>query len=1158
MSRFDLTAGRAGRLFIGGAPEGHDVRVLLDLAARAGGAGLLHVALDDARAARLAETAAFFAPALEVLSFPAWDCLPYDRVSPNPALVSRRIDTLCRLLEPAKAPRLVFTTVSAMVQKLPPRAALRPASFRAAIGQRIDVDRLQKYLAHNGYARAQTVCEPGEYAIRGGIIDLFPPGTEEPLRLDLFGDELDGVRAFDPLSQRTTEKRDRIDLKPMAEVFLDEPSIARFRSGYRELFGAVTDQDPLYEAISAGRRHPGMEHWLPLFHGSLETLSDYLPDAIISLDPQAEEARDSRFAQVADFFDARKSLRQAERAAGTAPYKPLPPDRLYLDKTSWDLILGCHAVAQLSPFAVPPGLKGQMDAGGRRGMDFAEARARPDLNVFDAVHEHIVELAKAGRRVMVAGYSIGSRDRLMAVLADHGIEGLEPAESWSDAQVFPRGTLAMIVLGIEHGFVSGDLAVITEQDILGDRLARPPKKKRRAANFIAESSSLSAGDLVVHMEYGIGRFDGLETVTAAGAPHDCLRIIYDGNEKLFVPVENIEMLSRYGSEETGAQLDKLGGTAWQGRKARVKKRLKDMADALLRIAAERELRKGEPLTAPEGLYAEFAARFPYPETDDQLAAIADVTEDMGSGRPMDRLVCGDVGFGKTEVALRAAFVAALSGQQVAVVVPTTLLARQHHRTFSSRFQGLPVVVEQLSRLVGAKDTARAKKGLADGTVDIVVGTHALLSKTVGFKRLGLVIVDEEQHFGVKQKERLKELRANVHVLTLTATPIPRTLQMALSGVRELTVIATPPVDRLAVRTFVLPFDPVVIRDAVLREHYRGGQSFCVCPRIEDIPKVAERLRELVPEVKIVTAHGQMSASELEEVMTAFDDRAFDVLLATNIIESGLDIPNANTMIIHRADLFGLAQLYQLRGRVGRSKLRGYAYLTYNPKGALSASAQQRLHVIETLDSLGAGFQLASHDMDIRGAGNLLGEEQSGHIKEVGVELYQHLLEEAVANARAGAGAGPVEERWTPQINLGMPVLIPEAYVADLSVRLSLYRRIADLADRPEIDAFAAEMIDRFGRLPTEVENLLEVVAIKQLCRLANVERVDAGPKGAVLTFHNNTFSHPEKLVRYLAAQSGTVKLRPDHKLVCLRAWDSPEQRLKGTMRLMKEIAALAG
>jgi transcription-repair coupling factor (superfamily II helicase) len=1157
--RIDLAPGRPGRLLIGGVPEGVDARVLAELAHKAGAAGVLHVATDDGRAARLAELLAFFAPEIEVLAFPAWDCLPYDRVSPNPAVVSRRIDTLTRLLEhpePGAPPRLVLTTVNGLLQRVPPRGALRHATFRAAVGDRIDLGQLQRTLAHNGYVRTETVREPGEFAVRGGIVDLFPPGSDEPLRLDLFGDDLDGVRAFDPLTQRTTDKRDRVAVKPMAEFLLDDPSIARFRAGYRERFGAITDQDPLYEAVSAGRRHAGMEHWLPLFHGALETLADYLPQAVVTLDHQAEQAREARLAQIRDFYEARQAQRAADRAAGNPAYKALPPQALYLDQDGWTDSLSPHPVGQLSPFAVPPGLMGTVDVGGRLGHDFADARARPELNVFDVVHHHIGELAAAGRRVMVAGYSAGSRDRLLSVLADHGIEGLEPAESWTEVKRFDRSVLAMVVLAVEHGFVAPDLAVISEQDILGDRLIRPPKKKRRAANFIAESTSLAAGDLVVHMDYGIGRYDGLETVRVTGAPHDCLRILYDGNEKLFVPVENLEVLSRFGSDEGGAQLDRLGGAGWQGRKARVKKRLKDMAEALLRIAAERELRKGEAMPAPEGLYAEFAARFPYPETEDQQNAIDDVLEDLGSGRPMDRLVCGDVGFGKTEVALRAAFVAALGGAQVAVVVPTTLLARQHHRNFVQRFSGLPVRVEPLSRLVGAKDTGRIKKGLADGTVDIVVGTHALLSKSIVFKRLGLVVVDEEQHFGVKQKERLKELRANVHVLTLTATPIPRTLQMALSGVRELSVIATAPVDRLAVRTFVLPFDPVVIREAILREHYRGGQTFYVCPRIEDLAKVAERIRELVPEIKLVTAHGQMAASELEEVMTAFDDRTFDVLLATNIIESGLDIPSANTLIIHRADMFGLAQLYQLRGRVGRSKLRGYAYLTYAPRTVLTGAAQQRLRVIETLDSLGAGFQLASHDMDIRGAGNLLGEEQSGHIKEVGVELYQTMLEEAVAQARAGTGAAAEAERWVPQISLGMPVLIPETYVADLTIRLALYRRIAELVDRAEIDGFAAEMIDRFGKLPAEVGNLLEVVAIKQLCRTAGVERIDAGPKGAVLTFHGNNFARPDRLVGYLTRQAGTLKLRPDHKLVLARAWDTPELRLKGVLRLMKELAAL--
>ncbi|CAO3445086.1 Transcription-repair coupling factor [Azospirillum argentinense] len=1160
-----LQPGRSGRLLVGGAPAGHDARVLADLAKRAGSAGLLHVALDDTRAAQLAEALAFFAPSLEVQVFPAWDCLPYDRVSPNGGIVAKRIDTLTRLMaRKADAPPLVvLTTVNAMVQKVPPRAAFRDAVFSARLRDRIDLEKLQRYLAGNGYTRAQTVREPGEFAVRGGIVDLFPPGTDEPLRLDLFGDELEAVRSFDPMSQRTTDKREGIDLKPMSEVFLDEAGIARFRSGYRELFGAVTDDDPLYEAISAGRKYGGMEHWLPLFHETMESLLAYMPKAILSLDHQATEARDSRIAQVVDFHASRESMIVIEKRTGSPVYKPVPVGMMFLDAQAWDDLFAAHAVAQLQPFGTPPGIKGTLDAGGRRGHDFAEERARPDVNVFEAVKDHIRALRADGRRVLVAGYSAGSRDRLMTVLGDHGIPGLEPAESVEDVRRFDRHVIGMIVLGMEHGFTSADMAVITEQDILGDRLVRPAaKKKRKAANFIAEYTALASGDLVVHMDHGIGRYDGLETLEVSGAPHDCLRLIYEGGDKLYVPVENIEVLTRYGSEDAHAQLDKLGGAGWQGRKARVKKRLKDMAEALLKIAAERMLKKADPVYTPEGVYQEFAARFPYPETDDQLKAIEEVFTDLGSGRPMDRLVCGDVGFGKTEVALRAAFLVAMSGQQVAVVVPTTLLARQHFKTFTTRFAGLPLRVVQLSRMVTPKEQTKVKQELTEGTADIVIGTHALLGKGVQFKQLGMVIVDEEQHFGVKQKERLKELRADVHVLTLTATPIPRTLQMALSGVRELSLIATPPVDRLAVRTFVLPYDPVVVREAILREHYRGGQTFYVCPRVEDLPKVAERVRELVPEVKIVTAHGQMPASELEEVMTAFDEGKFEVLLATNIIESGIDIPNANTLIVHRADMFGLAQLYQIRGRVGRSKVRGYAYLTYAPNKPLTGTAQQRLHVIETLDSLGAGFQLASHDMDIRGAGNLLGEEQSGHVKEVGVELYQHMLEEAVANARANMDgqvpSGAEDQPWTPQINLGTPVLIPEEYVPDLTVRLSLYRRIADLVDRAEIDGFAAELIDRFGKLPGEVENLLDVVTIKQLCRQAGVERVDAGPKGAVLTFRNNSYAEPAKLLTYISQQMSLMKLRPDHKLVYTREWADEAQRVRGVNRLMSDLAQMAG
>ncbi|MDA8230331.1 MAG: transcription-repair coupling factor [Magnetospirillum sp.] len=1146
-----------GRATVAGVPEGVDALVLAELARSRPGADLVHIARDDGRMARLAEALGFFAPEIEVLEFPGWDCVPYDRVSPNVDVVARRIDTLARLAQPRSGDRarLVLTTVSAALQRVPPRESLERATLTARVGTKVATQSLIGFLDGNGYIRADTVMEPGEYAVRGGILDLFPPGTPEPLRLDFFGDEIDAIRCFDPMSQRSTGKRDGFTLEPVSELRLDEASIGRFRSAYREMFGMPSGADPLYESISSGVKFTGMEHWLPLFHDGLDTLFAYCPDAPVVLDPQADEAADARWALILEYYEARRTMSGTGVTDSGMVYHPVPPPRMFVETDEWGRLLAVRSLVQLSPFGGPEAA-GAMDVGGRLGRDFGDVRALPGMNVYDAVREHVEAEAKSGRRVVIAAWTAGSRDRLAHMLKDHGLSGAETAESWAEARDLPAGRVPMVVLGLDHGFVWQDIALITEQDILGDRLARPARKKKRGAQFIAEAAALSEGDLVVHVEHGIGRYDGLETISVAGAPHDCLRIIYDGGDKLFVPVENLDVLSRFGSEQAGVHLDKLGGTAWQARKAKLKKRIRDMADQLIGVAAQRQVRKAEALTPPEGLWDEFCARFPYAETDDQLRAIEDTIDDLGQGRPMDRLVCGDVGFGKTEVALRAAFVAAMTGLQVAVVVPTTLLARQHFRTFSERFRGLPVRVEQLSRLVAAKPAAEVRKGLADGSVDIVVGTHALLAKGIGFKRLGLMIIDEEQHFGVAHKERLKQLKADVHVLTLTATPIPRTLQLALTGVKEMSVIATPPVDRLAVRTFVLPFDPVVVREAILRERYRGGQVFYVCPRLADIDKVAERLARLVPEVKTAVAHGRLTPTELEEVMTAFGDKTYDVLLSTNIIESGLDMPSVNTLIIHRADMFGLGQLYQLRGRVGRGKTRGYAYFTLPTEKVLSKAAEKRLQVMQALDSLGAGFQLASHDLDIRGAGNLLGEEQSGHIREVGIELYQQLLEEAVAAARGG-GAAVAEEDWSPQITIGTPVLIPETYVHDLSVRLALYRRIAAVADRAELDALAAELVDRFGKLPPEVDNLLEVVAIKASCKQAGIEKVDAGPKGAVITFRNNTFPNPAGLVQYISRQIGTAKLRPDHKLVFVRTWEDAKQRLGGIGRLVATLAELA-
>jgi transcription-repair coupling factor (superfamily II helicase) len=1148
---FDLDAKKL--VTLAGSPFGHHARIAAEIAGQARPRDVLFIAADDISAATTVEIAAFFNPHLEMIAFPAWDCLPYDRVSPSGAVMAQRAEALTRLLSPAKAPRLVITTVPAVMQKVPAPSVFRDISLAVHTGDTVDTEKMRMFLASNGYARVDTVREPGEYAFRGSIIDLYPPGEENPLRLDLFGDEVEAIRRFDPLTQRTVQNEDALVLKAVSEVLFNETAIARFRSGYRTHFG-VTANDPLYESVSAGRKYPGMEHWLPLFHERMVPLTDYLKDPVLLLDPQMDEAVKARGQQIDDFYTARKALQQADKKSGQPMYRPLPVNELYLMPAEWESHAAAFTMGQLSPFPAPEADARAVECGGVRVPGFAEARSNPKINVYDAVREALA--AETQRHILLACYSQGSADRLMHVLKEHGVTGMEKVESY-EAKAGHK-IIRVGVLPLEHGFIAPDLLVYSESDILGDRLSRPKARRGKADEFTLELSALSEGDLVVHNEHGIGCYMGLETLDVTGAPHDCLRIVYEGGDRLYVPVENLDILSRYGSHSDGVQLDRLGSVAWQGRKARVKKRLKDMADALLKIAAERQIKEGERIIPPEGLYDEFAARFPYAETEDQERAIGSVFEDLASGRPMDRLVCGDVGFGKTEVAIRAAFAAVQQGFQVAVVVPTTLLARQHFRTFSARFAGMPYRLAQLSRLVTAKETKENKLLLADGKVDIVVGTHAILAKDVKFKNLGLLIVDEEQHFGVKQKEKLKELRANVHVLTLTATPIPRTLQLALAGVRELSLIATPPVDRLAVRTFVLPYDGLVIREALMREHYRGGQSFYVCPRIEDLGPLREKLQELVPEIRIVSAHGRLTPTELEDVMTAFDEGKYDVLLATNIVESGLDIPNANTIILHRADMFGLAQLYQLRGRVGRAKQRGYAYFTYDPSHPLTQQAQARLEILATLEGLGAGFQLASHDLDLRGAGNLLGEEQSGQIREVGIELYQQMLEEAVASAKLGVHeAANQDENWTPQINLGMSVLIPETYVADLGLRLNLYRRAADLADREAIESFAAELIDRFGALPSEVQNLLETVAIKQLCRRSGVERLDAGPKGAVIAFRGNSFAKPDKLVGYIQKNSGTLKVRPDQKLSILRVWDDAGARLKGVEKILNELAGLA-
>lgn len=1135
---------------LSGAPDGFDANILSNFITEKQ-KSIIFVARDDKRLDLMRKSLWFFSPNIPILDFPSWDCLPYDRVSPNADVSSARMATLAALSSGFEAPIVLLTTLNAITQYIPNRTIVSNNSFVAIVGRTINVKELRAYFSKMGFVQTPTVTEPGDYAIRGGIIDVFPPGESGPVRMDLFGDELESARRFDPVTQRTVENLDRIEFAPVSEVILDDVSINRFRNNYRKEFGSAGLDDPLYEAISAGRKHQGYEHWAPYFHDGMETIFDHLPNAVIFMDENIERIHTSRWDGINDQYEARLEALNSKNRLETV-YKPIKPELFYVSPDDLFDLLNNREQRKFIVLPQPTG-PNSLDMRARIGRNFAPERQNEELGLFEEFAKHIIEKRKT-TSVIIASMSLGARERLYGLLQDQGLSGMVNIKTWKDIN-HAIGSISLAVWHLEHGFEAPGLTIISEQDVLGELIIRKTNKKRRAKDFLTEASSLSVGDLVVHVDHGVGRYRGLETVKAAGAPHDCLLLEYANNDRLYLPVENVELLSRYG-HETGL-LDRLGGSAWQAKKAKLKERIREMADKLLRIAAERSLRKSEILEVSPDKWNAFCARFPYVETDDQLNAIEDVVSDMSSGKPMDRLICGDVGFGKTEVALRAAFIAASAGTQAAIIAPTTLLARQHFKSFEERFRGTGIRVKQLSRFVTTSQMKKNREALRDGAVEIIIGTHALLAKDIKFANLGLLIIDEEQKFGVGHKERLKQLRSDIHVLTLTATPIPRTLQLSLSGVRELSVIGTPPIDRLAIRTYVSEFDTVTLREALLREHYRGGQSFFVVPRISDLPEIEAFIEEQVPEINHVVAHGQMPAGELDERMNAFYDGKFGILVATTIVESGLDIPTANTIIIHRADMFGLSQLYQIRGRVGRSKTRAYAYLTTKPRQKLTHAAIKRLRVLGSLDSLGAGFMLASQDLDIRGAGNILGEEQSGNVREVGYELYQEMLEDAIAKIKSGQMEGLTDEgSWSPQINLGVPVLIPETYVQDLDVRLGLYRRLSALAKKIELEAFAAELIDRFGKLPTEVDMLLRVVRIKGMCRAAGIAKLDSGPKGAVIQFYQDKFISPSDLAQYLLDSRGTAKIK-DNKLIVLRDWTNDDKKVKGAYIIARELAVMA-
>ena len=1075
------------------------------------------------------------APEAEILMLPAWDTVPYDRVSPNANILSKRIETLAKLvLEKNKSKhRIVLCSIGAAIQKLPPQKIFFNTRKVLRVGEKLIFDDFLHYVSINGYSRVEQVMESGEYAVRGDIIDIFPSGSSQPLRIDLFDDEIERLRLFEVETQRSTENLQYFSFDSANEVILDKNTIKNFRSKYREAFGAEGLKDEIYESISNAKKYLGQENWLPFFYE--ETLPDifsYMINAHIVLGIDTDNALKAKIETINDHYQARLEALKVHDVSEADIYRPIEPTLMFLGEEEFLKKVSERVYCHLSSLSFPNS-DNIINYEALPQKNFASLKNVNGLTVYEDLAKELNQ--NSAKKKIICCYTQGSLDRMHGILKDNHFKNIVIADSWRTTEKeSSKGKLVLFRHELQHGFNSPEYFIISEQDIWGERKNLHNHKKVSAENLISDISSLNIGEYVVHIEHGIGRFDGLENIVTDGAAHDCLKLIYAHGDKLYVPVENIDVISRYGSEDSNVALDVLGGSAWEAKKSKVKEKIRDIAEKLIKIAAERQTHQAEIFIPEHGVYDEFCSRFLYTETDDQLNAVQDVLKDLSLGQPMDRLVCGDVGFGKTEVALRAAFAVATVGAQVAVVVPTTLLARQHYLNFKERFSGFPVKVKMLSRLVSSKEAKNIKNELKEGSLEIVIGTHALLAKDIEFCNLGLLIVDEEQHFGVAHKERLKQLKSDVHILTLSATPIPRTLQLSLTGVKQLSIIATPPVDRLAARTFVMPFDKVMIKEAIYREKYRGGQVFFVCPRVSDIIQIEPKLRELVPDVKIAVAHGQMTPTHLEDVMCDFADGKADILLSTTIIESGIDLPNVNTMIIYRADMFGLAQLYQLRGRIGRSKLRGYCYFTIPHQKVLTPIAEKRLNILQALNQLGAGFSLANHDLDIRGAGNILGVEQSGHIKDVGIALYHHLLEEEINRLKTSdnkkAPQNIPNDDWSVQITTGVPIIIPEDYVTDLGVRLGLYKRIGNLKTSEEISDIREELIDRFGRIPEEVENLLKTVEIKQICQLANIERVDAGARGFLIMFHNNTFKNVDNLMNFINKQFGSVKIRPDQKL----------------------------
>jgi len=1096
---------------------------------------------DSQSAERLQEELAFFAPELPVLHFPDWETLPYDLFSPHQDIVSQRIATLYQL--PELSHGVLVVPITTALHRLAPKRFLLGSSLVLDVGQKLDVEQMRLRLEAAGYRCVDTVYEHGEFAVRGALIDLFPMGSALPYRIDLFDDEIETLRTFDPENQRSIDKVESIRLLPAREFPLKKEAVTGFRARFRERFDVDFRRCPIYQDLSTGITPAGIEYYLPLFYEETATLFDYLPEdsQVFSL-PGIEQAAEQFWNDVRNRYEERR----------VDPERPLlPPAELFMP------VEDCFARLKLWPRVVAS----QQDVEPGIGRERFNAQTLPELAIESKASEPLGKLRQFldgfPGRVLFTAESAGRREVLLELLARLKLRPQE-VEGWGGF-LASEERLAIAIAPLDEGLLLDEVALVAESPLFGQRVMqrrRREKSRDGGDNVIKNLTELREGAPVVHIDHGVGRYQGLVTLEIEGQAQEFLLLQYADEAKLYVPVASLHLIARYtGSDDALAPLHKLGSETWQKAKRKAAEQVRDVAAELLDIYARRAARQGYAFKDPQVDYETFAAGFPFEETPDQQAAIDAVREDLLSAKPMDRLVCGDVGFGKTEVAMRAAFIAVHGGKQVAVLVPTTLLAQQHYNSFRDRFADWPVRVEVMSRFKSAKEVQNAITELADGKIDILIGTHKLLQDDVKFSNLGLVIIDEEHRFGVRQKEQLKALRSEVDILTLTATPIPRTLNMSIAGMRDLSIIATPPARRLSVRTFVMEANNPTIKEALLRELLRGGQVYYLHNDVKTIEKCAADLQILVPEARIAIGHGQMRERDLEEVMSDFYHKRFNVLVASTIIETGIDVPSANTIIIERADKFGLAQLHQLRGRVGRSHHQAYAYLLTPPRKAMTDDAQKRLEAIANAQDLGAGFVLATHDLEIRGAGELLGEGQSGQIQAVGFTLYMEMLERAVKAIRKGEQPNLEQPLGGgPEINLRLPALIPEDYLPDVHARLILYKRIANAADEDGLKELQVEMIDRFGLLPEPTKNLVRLTLLKLQAEKLGITKIDAGPQGGRIEFSADTSVDPMVLIKLIQSQPNRYKFEGATLFKFQVPMERPEERFNTLEALLERLA----